>query len=397
VKLKNFLYLSQLEEYDPARIIKWLNQNPNREVVEIKKKLIWTAKARCLYFIATVLFFMPPEKSVIFAINFLKPFDSITKSIIVFLATLKLKILHRRLKIIAITGSWGKTTAKDKIVTLLSHQYRTQSTIANQNTILGISFRVLKLPLNTQYFVVEIGAYYPGDIAAVCKILHPQIGIITAIGPMHLERFGSLENIFKTKMELAQSITNPGTIFLPVTIKTQIKSISLKCKNILFFENLDYVYQQLGRLLMVNQEHINQTVTTQSPSSHRLEIIKNGTMTIIDDSYNSNPVGFKIALQKLKSIESKNRILITPGMIELGNLQDRENTKAAAQAATVCDHLIIVGQTNRSSLKSGALSAKTKVKIHLVDSIAQAQQLLPQLTTANTAVLFENDLADNFF
>jgi UDP-N-acetylmuramoyl-tripeptide--D-alanyl-D-alanine ligase len=254
---------------------------------------------------------------------------------------------------------------------------------------LGVAFDILHLPQNTQYFIVEIGAYHPGDVRQICRISKPKIGIITAVGPMHLERFGSLEKILNTKMELARSIPKDGQIFLPESIKHQIFHIRLKSSNIVFFKKIDEVYQSIRQLLDIKESSLH------SPSEHRLQVIKNGSVNVIDDTYNSNPVGFAMALDKLKSLKSKNNILVTPGMIELGDLQKSENIRLIKQADSLCQHLILVGQTNRAAFKS-ALN-KPKSKVYYVDNISDAQNLLPSLTNSDSAILFENDLPDNYF
>lgn len=390
MKLKNFLYLSQLEEYDTARITNWLKLNPNRKVIEIKKKLIWTTKIKLLYFFATIFFFLPPEKSVILGLKILEPVDTTVKFFLVTLAKVKLSLFHPHLKTIVITGSWGKTTTKEALFTIVKTKYQTVKTLENFNTLLGISKAILKLPFSTQIFICEAGAYYPGDIATVCRLLKPKIGIITAIGPMHLERFGSLKNILKTKMELAQNIPKNGLLLLPNSINPE--SFHLKVSHIIYFDKPQQIYQSIADYLEIK----NWSTNFPTPE-HRLQIIKNGSITIIDDTYNSNPVGFTLALTKLKSLKTSNRILVTPGMVELGPIQASENFKVAKAAAAICNHLIFVGQTNRHSLESGALSAKSQAKIHLVDTFSQAQQLFSELITPGAIILLENDLPDNYF
>ncbi|MEK7528035.1 MAG: Mur ligase family protein [Patescibacteria group bacterium] len=391
MKLRNFLYLTQLEEYDIARIQNWLLLHPNTEVQEIKKHLVWTLKIKVLYLISHLLFFLPPEKSIISGLKILKPIDNLLKDLIIFITKIKLKLFHRRLIVIGVTGSWGKTTVKETLVTILKTKYRAHGTIDNQNTPLGICLRLLKLPLNSEIFVAEIGAYKIGDINKVCQIINPKYGIITAIGPMHLERFGGLENIFQTKMELAQSIPAGGWLFLPKEIKTKVSSLKLPVKIIDYFDQIEKTYSLIANRFFC-------TVPQNLPSPpHRLQITQNGPITIIDDSYNSNPAGFHLALEHLKKITSKNKIMVTPGMIELGSLQDELNSKLAKESATVCQHLVIVGITNRHSLLKGAKSAKSKTKIHTIDSFAQAQNLLPTISSTDSAILFENDLPDNYF
>ena len=392
--LKSYLYLLQLEEYDLARVRRWLSQNPQTEVKEIKKKLVYTSKIKFLKLFASILFFLPPETSVPLGLNFLTPFDFLIKTLVVFLARLKLKFFHQNLTIIAITGSYGKTTVKEALLPILSLKYPTEATTANQNTLLGVCQRILKLSSHTQYFVAEVGAYYPGDIAAVCKVLHPKIGIITAIGPMHLERFGSLENITKTKMELAQSLPQNGSLYLPFELEPNLIQFPLKVRSIEFFKSFSDVYLRLAQLLHLDTVAVKATIDSLPPPEHRRQIIKNGTMTIIDDTYNSNPSGWQLALNELKDIKSDNKILVTPGMIELGDLQESENTRLAKLSSHVCQHVVIVGYTNRQALLEGLKNSPAIV--HLVTNLAETQTLLPTITVPDTAVLFENDLGDNY-
>ena len=392
--LISFLYLTQLEEYEIHRIKNWVLNHPNTEVPQIKKKLIWTPKIKILNIIAKILFFVPHDKSVIIGIYLLKPLDWLFKQIIITFAFLKLKLLHPHLIIIAITGSCGKTTTKDTLYDLVSFKYRTKATTGNHNTILGICQDILKLSINTQYFIAEIGAYYPGDITKVAKVINPKFGIVTSIGPMHLERFGTIENILKTKMELSQTINKNGKIFLPDNIQQKIFHIRLKSKNIIFFKNIYQVYQDICQQLGIDNEIYNKIISSRSSSDHRLQVTKNGTITIIDDSYNSNPDGFKLALNTLKNIKSDNKILVTPGMIELGSLQNSENTRLAKIAGTICHHIIVVGQTNKNSLSKGLKN--TRSKIYFANHLSEVKKLLSNIITTNTVVLFENDLPDNY-
>jgi UDP-N-acetylmuramoyl-tripeptide--D-alanyl-D-alanine ligase len=391
MKLRSFLYLCQLEEYDIPRIQNWLALHPNTEVLEIKKHLVWTLKVKSLFVISRLLFFLPPKISVISSLKLLQPIDTLFKSLIVLIVKIKLKLFHRNLSVIGITGSWGKTTVKDALVAILKTKYRTSSTVENQNTLLGICFRLLKLHPNIQFFIAEIGAYQSGDVKQVCDIIHPKYGIITAIGPMHLERFGTLENVFQTKMELAQAIPSGGWLFLPKEIKDKVVSLKLPVKVVNYFDQIENIYPPVANRFFC-------TVPKNLPSPpHRLQISQNGPITIIDDSYNSNPVGSHLAFEKLKQLPQSNKIIITPGMIELGNLQDELNFQLAQEAASVCQHFVIVGRTNKDSLLKGAKSTKSPAKVHLVDNFAQAQNLLPTISTTNTAILFENDLPDNYF
>lgn len=346
--LKSQLYLLQLEDYNLDRYHSWIKKNPNREVFEKKGTINWTVKAKLIYFLAN--FF-----GINNAVKILTPLDFITKNILILLAKVKL-LFHHKLIVVGITGSWGKTTTKEQVAFILKQKYRVFKTIGNHNTILGVAKDILNMPLNSQVFVCEMGAYKRGDIKEICNLVHPKVGIITAIGPMHLERFGSLEEIKKTKLELFD--------FADIKISPDENWQTKICD----FFKVDPV--------------------KDFPSvKNRQEIIESNGMTIIDDSYNSNPVGFKKALEKMKG---KPKILVTPGMIELGDLQFEENIKIAKMANKICDYIIFVGHTNKNAWE------KECPKAIFVSNIEEAKKELPKYTKPGAVILFENDLPDQY-
>lgn len=390
--IKNLLYLAQLEDYEPKRIQNWLQKNPHRPIQEIKGHLIWTSKSRIIFIKASFFsLFLPYEEAIILAIKLFQPFDNLIKFLFVTVAKLKFRIFNSHCLVIGITGSWGKTTTKDRLYYLLQNKYHTVATLNNSNTLLGVVKQLLKLSSSTQIFICEMGAYQRGDIKAMCSLVHPQIGIITAIGPMHLERFGSLENIYKGKLELLESLPPNGLAILPHSLKSRFKGAATKK----YFLYPNTIIKIIAQKFGLKKDNALIAIKTATITNHRQEIIKNNGLTIIDDTYNSNPIGFHHALLKLKKIKTDNRILITPGMIELGDLQYQENFKIAILAQKICNTIIIVGETNRLAF-SDALKNKS-VKVHFVDSLKDAQDLLPQVTTPGAALLFENDLPDNYF
>lgn len=395
MKTRNLIYLAQLEEYQPDLIKKWLKNNPNKTVVEIKHHLKLTSKT-CLIYFLTIIFspFFGNQKALFLTLNLLEPFDKFFKNILIKLATFKFKIFNKKTIVIAITGSWGKTTTKEALYAILKTTPHVFYTPSNHNTLLSIAKQVLFLPASTKIFICEIGAYQPDDIKNVCQIIKPQIGILTAIGPMHLERFGSLENILKTKMELAESLPKNGIFWAPKNLSSQIQKFSLP-KNTNYFTDYSQIYFSLAFNFNISQKDVQKILNNISPIEHRQQIIINGPITIIDDTYNSNPAGFESALKKLKEIKSDQKILITPGMIELGPMQFSENARLANIAGKTCDHIIIVGQTNKEAWISGLKN--TSAKIHLIQNLSETETLLPSIYQGTTAVLFENDLGDQYF
>jgi UDP-N-acetylmuramoyl-tripeptide--D-alanyl-D-alanine ligase len=213
---------------------------------------------------------------------------------------------------------------------------------------------------------------------------------------MHLERFGSLENILKTKMELAESLPKNGLFFTPKSLFSKIKGFSLP-QNVNYFNDYSDIYYFLGHQFNLSKDEIKKSIDSIPSTEHRRQIIKNGPITVIDDTYNSNPAGFKLALDGLKNIKSVEKILVTPGIIELGDLQDSENQKIAAYAATICTHIIIIGQTNLKSFQKGIKSTKSKTKVFITPNLKSAQEIISTIISKNSSILFENDLPDHYF
>ncbi len=401
---KNLLYLLQLEEYDSRRFKNWLKNNPDRIVSEKKGALKWTPKARALFWLAgffnAVSLRAFPDRALLTALFVLSPFDRLIKNLSVRRARLKIK-KFKNLIVIGITGSYGKTTVKDAIAHILASKYRVLKTEGNYNTLLGVAKTIDEnLRPEHEIFVCEMAAYGRGDIAAIAELAKPRIGVITAVGPMHFERFGSMENILKTKMELIESLPADGAALLPRELENEIKNFVLRVKPD-FFESKEDLLEKIGKKFGLDEAEIAENIKTMPPTPHRREIIKaSGGITIIDDTYNSNPAGFAAALETLKNIGAERKIIVTPGMVELGEKQFELNKEAALRAASAADYAIVVGETNKAALEEGfkaGLKNDFDKKIFWAKDLDSAKSKLSEIAVANSAVLLENDLPDNYF
>lgn len=352
------------------------------------------------------------------------------------------KILRfsNELIIIGVTGSYGKTSLKYYLNTILKAKYNVLMTPESYNTPMGV-VKTIRNSLNAthQIFICEMGAKKVGEIKEICDIVHPKHGIITAIGPQHLETFKSLENIQKTKFELADALPSDGLLFLNIDDKniTSHKSerpfvsygvqghgeyavSNLKLSNIgttftvkkLNGEVCDFstkligshnVLNIVGAIAIANQlgielSQIRTQVKKIEGVPHRLQLINKGKDLIIDDAFNSNPNGAAAALETLNLFDGF-KILITPGMVELGSKQAEYNYSFGKNAATVCDYVVIVGTTNKDSILNGLEdSGFLQQKIYLAKTIQNAlnQINLVQSNGQNKIILLENDLPDNF-
>ncbi|MBR3290488.1 MAG: UDP-N-acetylmuramoyl-tripeptide--D-alanyl-D-alanine ligase [Clostridia bacterium] len=309
------------------------------------------------------------------------------------------RILRARpdLTIIGITGSYGKTSTKNFLHALLSTQYNVLMTPESYNTTMGVVRTIReRLKPSHEVFIVEMGAKGVGEIREICDIVHPKYGLLTSIGEQHLESFRSVENIIKTKFELADAIPADGFICVnadneyirnhPVTntravtygalpdsqadyratgvtvgqtgsqftlvepdgTQTEFSTKLLGAHNIQNLVGCLALARQLG----VPAIKLVYPVRLLKPVRHRLELLPNG---FIDDAFNSNPAGFRSALDVLKGFDGQ-RVLVTPGMVELGEREAALNEELGAYAANCCDLAVLVGESRRARSKKDCFS-----------------------------------------
>lgn len=347
------------------------------------------------------------------------------------------------LKVIGITGSYGKTSTKHFLKHLLGEKFETVITPGSFNTLLGV-IRTIRETLKpyTQIFIVEMGAKQPGDIKEICDLVKPKIGIITAIGEQHLETFKTQENILRTKFELIDSLPTDGLAVIndsnPIARQPKIN-----CQDVVYygadehikikvitqhgteflFKDEDGTWIELttplvgnanienltaaiivARHLKVDISTVRRAVATIPQVEHRLQVIHTTAgFTILDDAFNSNPVGAAMALDVLSKMNtSGKKIVITPGMIELGHLQYDKNKELGTKLVDAADIIIIVGEYNREALTHGInerLEVDSSIhtdNIHFVPTFNEAQKLMLSIVRKDDLVLIENDLPDTF-
>ncbi len=344
------------------------------------------------------------------------------------------------LKVIGITGSYGKTTTKFILTRILSEKFNTVCTPHSFNTPMGIVKTIRsELKPQTEIFVCEMGAKEVGNIKEDCDIANPHYGIITSVGPQHLETFKSIENVFSTKFELADAVReNGGTTFVNGDSKEIINRIPKDKykvygtdKNFDFYgENLAYGRDGSKFTVTLGNEKVTFTtkllglhsiidiigavslayslgvpigdlqyaVASLRPAEHRLEMkpFTNGSL-LIDDAYNSNPEGCIEAVRVLGSFDGMKKVIVTPGLVELGDKEFECNYALGKEATKNCDIIILVG-TNRSKPMQDAVNDTDfpKENLFVAASFKEAMDIYSRFADSNTAVLFENDLPDNY-
>ncbi|MGM0440107.1 MAG: Mur ligase family protein [Chlamydiota bacterium] len=344
--------------------------------------------------------------------------------------------------IIGITGSQGKTSTKllltDVLRATLGATFCPQGSI---NTPMGITAKVRsKLLQGTNYAVIEMGAYQRGSITRLCQLAPPKAAIITGVGLCHLERFGSQREIFIAKSELAKSVPQDG-ILVCNGDNSGARRIAREYpkKTVLFYgfddsQELDahisdwsldergtsFVLRWKGReyhgkstlfgkaalsnlmatftmacALGGDPYYVLAALEVAETANNRLQVQKDDRITYIHDAYNSNPAGFEAALEVLENLPGQRKILMTPGMIELGEMQYQENHRLAKAAARLCDYAIVVGNVNKKALCEGLYEGGMESdKIILAGNRDKAFQVWRDIQALDDVILLENDLID---
>ncbi len=356
-------------------------------------------------------------------------------------AVKKLKEM-KAMKVIGITGSYGKTSSKNILNDILNIKFNSFATPKNFNTTYGLINSVNNyLDKFSDIFIAEMGAFRIGDIKEICNLMKPKYGILTKVGVAHLETFGSQKNIQQGKFELIESLPSDGIGVLNRDDEYQLnyklkndcriiwigidnKDSDVYANNIklshtgttfdVYFKGDKTAYKfetrllgkaniynilagiALGREFGLTIEQLQLGVKSVNSIPHRLELKKYGNINIIDDAYNSNPVGSKMALEVLSTMPGK-KIVVTPGMIDLGNEQYNLNKEFGTYIADVADEVILVGAEQTKPIYEGLKEKKYNEKnIHVLKEIKDAFLLMQKLQENETYVLLENDLPDIF-
>ncbi len=345
--------------------------------------------------------------------------------------------------VIGITGSYGKTSVKAALGEVLNNTLApTFCPPKSINTEMGITREIREnLRDAHKYAVIEMGAYNVGSIKRLCNLTPPNAGIVTVVGMAHLERYGSVERIYDAKSELPQALPNEGMLvcngdnegarrmikeFPKKTnylygMKPELGHLDCLASNIEYsiegtrfkLKWKDKEYNGMTKLLGLSAlsnllgvftmacalgadpEFVLATLRNIKPVDNRLSLSKEGETYYLRDAYNSNPLGFEAALDVLEKLPANRRILMTPGMIELGHEQYAENKKAAFKAAKICDLVIVVGETNRKALIDGLIEGGASGSAILCcASRSEAFAKLSSEIQSRDVVLIENDLPD---
>jgi UDP-N-acetylmuramoyl-tripeptide--D-alanyl-D-alanine ligase len=342
--------------------------------------------------------------------------------------------------IVGITGSYGKSSTKAILAHVLQFEGPTLAATGSINTLMGITRHIREnLVHGHQFMVVEMGAFKTGSIARLCQLTPPSAGLITAVGDMHLERFGSLDEIVRAKSELAAAIPPGGLLVVNADspgalriargavharvllygehsaddLETRLEQVQVSRRGTSFVlrtrTGAHECFTPLhGRPIILNlagaftlaaalgqpPDLIIASLRTLRPVSNRLEVIEEAGVTWIRDAYNSNQFGFRAALEVAAALPASRRYLATPGVIELGAEQHGVNRALAREAAAVCDATLVVSETNRDAFTAGFHDAGRDAQLVAVATRTEAFRWLRETVQAGDLIILENDLPD---
>ncbi len=342
---------------------------------------------------------------------------------------------------IGITGSYAKTSVKEILKTILSQKYRVLATPASFNTPLGIALTVKQLDSTHDVFIAEMGARSKGDIKELANIVKPTYGALTGVNNQHLESFGDIEVTKNTKYELFENLEKNGVAFFAIDneisqelsnrfngekyltglneqdnfvtatdIATTEKGVNftlrikgeqpVQCfttllgkhsvKNICLASAIAY---KIG----LTPDEIATGINRIQSIGHRLELLPNNkNIVIIDDSYNSSVDGFIASMQVLDDFNGR-KIVLTPGLVELGKEEGLANFEMGKELAKHADMVVIIGKHNAVMLINGLVEGgMDRENIKFAKSLNKGNELLNEIMQEGDVVLFENDLPDNY-
>jgi len=347
------------------------------------------------------------------------------------------------LLLIGITGSYGKTSTKVIVAEILRQRFNVLATPGSYNTPMGLCLVINnKLRPEHQVLILEMGMRYPGDIAELCAIAQPDMAAVTSVGPAHLETMGTVQAIAEEKASLIQHAVPDAPVFLnqddpevaamarhasgpvwrvsasgdaaadivaqnihygpdgtsfsvtddtgaTVTFRTQLLG-QHNVGNIL-------LGVAIGRHMGLRLRQIAHAVQRVEPVEHRLQLRRQGAITVIDDAFNSNPIGARNALEILGQFETGRRVVVTPGMVELGERQADENHAFGQHMADHVDLAVLVGEEQTKPIREGLRAANfPDDRIRTFDTLFDAQAFLKTYVKEGDVVLYENDLPDQY-
>lgn len=473
------LYLLQLENYEIFRYFRLILKKGIFPPKKMRSKLVWTTKAKIILILSLIIHLFGAKiisliiwyttnnfwlSLIIYIIALvgLTFFHFIFHALSVFILSpihlyLKNKIVTKvknkltnltNLKVIGIAGSYGKTSMKEALKSALSESFRVASTPESVNTPIGIAkFIEKEVNPETQILIIEMGEHYKGDVAEICEMVKPDIGIMTGINESHLERLHSLKNTVEAVFELVSGIKESGLLLMNAddhniveNYKTNIGKIkplfySSYNNPLCHYQTLDYQISteelissfgigEEGKLLgmvkskilgeyirgmvlavMTVSKELNQPISKMiiglqklNPISHRLEpIINPNGIIVIDDSYNGNPEGVHEAIKLLTRFKGQRRVYLTPGLVEMGSKVKEVHVRIGEDLSNSVDLVLLIKNSVTPYIEKGLIKKGfANSNIIWYDTAQEAHKSLDKVLQKGDVILFQNDWGDQY-
>lgn len=472
---KRPLHIAQLNRYRTKKYLKFIKKNNIYKIEAQKPDFVMTKRAKRLYivnllfnfliifvsllifnfifynyrrlisisiivtsFLSILLYYIQPLVMLV-SVSLMEPIEDSINLSYYKQAQLKRKNL-KNLKVVGITGSFGKTSTNIIIGTILSEKYKVLSTNDKVNNTISIS-KVIndELNENIDVFITEMGARKPGEIKSISDLCSPDIGVITSIGPVHLETFKNIDNIMKANYELIEELPPDGLAVFNYD-NEYIKKLSNKtfkakvnyglekndeldfwvedifvCKYGSTFmlknkegESIKCMTKLLGRYNILNilagvsvaramgltMEEIKSGIAKINPMKNRLNIFtREDDIIFIDDSANKNPIGTKAALDVLSQFKLGKKIIVTPGILNLGKMEEITNKEFGNSIAKVCDYVVIINSKASDYLYEGIIEKNyNEDNIIKVNSLEEANKKIEKIAESEDVILYENEI-----
>lgn len=455
--IKDLLYILQKENYEIKKFLKFCYSHWHWWNLQKRDQLEWTLKMQLLLAVTLVLtaaslfgswFWWPKyffwlilpliiflPVIIILSLLAIQPLDSFLKNQRIKAAKKVFQKLHEKLTVVGITGSYGKTSTKEILATILQEKFQVAKIDGNINTDLGIAEYILKNQPKLEksdIFIVEMGAFQKGDIEKLCQLVKPDYSILTGISDCHLERFGNQKKIIQTKFELPENTNRKAFLneedenikkyyqrfqldnaklvnltgvkniqalegFSGIEFRVGVEALQTK---LLAFHNIALILLaiEVAKELGMNWNEIRTGVEKLKPVPHRLELMVNPmtNITIIDDSYNGNYNGIASGVEVLSRAPGR-KIVLTPGLVELGtDSQSIHRQIGRLYAQAKIDQVLLIKNRVCSDIISGLEESGFK-NYRVYESTEAAHQDLANVLQKGDTIIFQNDWADNYF
>jgi UDP-N-acetylmuramoyl-tripeptide--D-alanyl-D-alanine ligase len=457
---RSLVYMLQASEYKLNDYIAWFWKARDVRTVAVRKKLALTAKAKLLLFVTYSIIAL--EAVALFVLVYIglwpyalalfigAPFVTVYGLAFalwagqIFIQKPREKRIIARAKIalaahnaykIGIAGSFGKTTYKEMLATMLSAGKNTAATPGNMNTPLGISRFAAKLTGDEEVLIFEMGEYYPGDIAQLCDLTNPDIGIITGVNEAHLSRFKTIDRTVATIFEIADYIGDPKHVYKngeselvrqkagnDKLIYTRrgvngwkvsgvqsgmdgLRFIARKGQKVVRAHSQLIGAHNVGPLvacidiadrLGLRIREIEEGIAATKAFEHRMQPKKVGGAWIIDDTYNGNSDGVRAGIAWLASVEAKRRMYVTPGLVEQGSKTAEVHQAIGEQLASVADIVVLMRNSTTSFIEQGLQKGGFIGKLQIIDDPLAFYTNIEHMVAAGDVVLMQNDWTDNY-